>query len=187
MSVMTRAGVCPLLAPERRLLFAENPVISDHEGQPTLMIRLANERHQQHQQRQCEAMAVQEYRQRRRASRFARFYELPLSRNESPAAGAELDPVSRHRRGQPLYDFTAEDLETTTSRSSVVVPDTTWLQAANRPCPQTYEHPTSASVTAMRNPETTEDGRLRSITAGSMRRCRTRACKAGATVMRAKI
>ncbi|WP_456757286.1 hypothetical protein [Bradyrhizobium sp. USDA 4011] len=31
--------------PSARLLFADNPVISDHEGQLTLMIRLANERH----------------------------------------------------------------------------------------------------------------------------------------------
>jgi inward rectifier potassium channel len=31
--------------PSACLLFADNPVISDHDGRPTLMVRLANERH----------------------------------------------------------------------------------------------------------------------------------------------
>src|SRR3954465_16019584 len=45
MSVMTGLVFARFSRPSARLLFAESPVISDHEGQPTLMIRLANERH----------------------------------------------------------------------------------------------------------------------------------------------
>ena len=33
------------LRPNARLLFADHPVISTHEGRPTLMVRFVNERH----------------------------------------------------------------------------------------------------------------------------------------------
>src|ERR1700731_4140158 len=45
MSLMTGLIFARFSRPHARLLFADNPVISIHEGQPTLMVRLANERH----------------------------------------------------------------------------------------------------------------------------------------------
>src|SRR5579864_8921481 len=45
MSLMTGLIFARFSRPSARLLFADNPVISEHEGKPTLMIRLANERH----------------------------------------------------------------------------------------------------------------------------------------------
>jgi inward rectifier potassium channel len=45
MSLMTGLIFARFSRPSARLLFADNPVISDHEGEQTLMIRLANERH----------------------------------------------------------------------------------------------------------------------------------------------
>ena len=45
MSVMTGLVFARFSRPNARLLFANNPVISCHEGLPTLMVRFANERH----------------------------------------------------------------------------------------------------------------------------------------------
>ncbi len=45
MSLMTGLIFARFSRPNARLLFAEHPVISIHEGKPTLMLRLANERH----------------------------------------------------------------------------------------------------------------------------------------------
>src|ERR1700719_3466182 len=45
MSLMTGLIFARFSRPNARLLFADNAVISNHEGVPTLMIRLANERH----------------------------------------------------------------------------------------------------------------------------------------------
>src|SRR6202048_2877399 len=45
MSLMTGLIFARFSRPSARLLFADTPVISDHEGQQTLMIRLAHERH----------------------------------------------------------------------------------------------------------------------------------------------
>jgi inward rectifier potassium channel len=44
MSLMTGLIFARFSRPNARLLFVDNPVISIHEGKPTLMIRLANER-----------------------------------------------------------------------------------------------------------------------------------------------
>ena len=45
MSLMTGLIFARFSRPNARLLFADHPVISNNEGKPTLMIRLANERH----------------------------------------------------------------------------------------------------------------------------------------------
>src|SRR6476661_4328132 len=45
MSLMTGLIFARFSRPNARLLFADHPVVSNHEGKPTLMVRLANERH----------------------------------------------------------------------------------------------------------------------------------------------
>ena len=45
MSLMTGLIFARFARPNARLLFAENPVISNYEGKPTLMVRFVNERH----------------------------------------------------------------------------------------------------------------------------------------------
>ena len=45
MSLMTGLIFARFSRPNARLLFADNPVISHHDGKPTLMLRFANERH----------------------------------------------------------------------------------------------------------------------------------------------
>src|SRR5512143_1648993 len=45
MSLMTGLIFARFARPNARLLFADNPVISSHDGKPTLMVRFANERH----------------------------------------------------------------------------------------------------------------------------------------------
>jgi len=45
MSLMTGLIFARFARPNARLLFADHPVVSNHEGKPTLMVRFANERH----------------------------------------------------------------------------------------------------------------------------------------------
>src|SRR5580700_5813870 len=45
MSLMTGLIFARFSRPNARLLFAKSPVISNHDGKPTLMVRFANERH----------------------------------------------------------------------------------------------------------------------------------------------
>ena len=99
MSLMTGLIFARFSRPSARLLFADNPVISDHEGEPTLMIRLANERHNIISNATARLWLFKNIVSKEGES-FRRFYELPLVAQRKPGAGAELDAVSRHRRGQ---------------------------------------------------------------------------------------
>src|SRR6476646_8932634 len=84
MSVMTGLLFARFSRPNARLLFADNPVISSHEGQPTLMVRLANERHNIIGNATARLWLL-----RNEASlegrTFRRFFELSLVRSEHPA------------------------------------------------------------------------------------------------------
>src|SRR6266851_4682562 len=84
MSLMTGLIFARFSRPNARLLFAENPVISDHEGKPTLMIRFVNERHNIIGNAAAKLWLIRnEVSLEGGASR--RFYELLLVRNEHPA------------------------------------------------------------------------------------------------------
>jgi inward rectifier potassium channel len=110
MSLMTGLIFARFSRPNARLLFANNPVISSHEGKPTLMVRLANERHNIISNATARLWLFKNVVSMEGQS-FRRFYELPLVRNESPALALSwtlyhvLDELS------PLYGLNAEDLE----------------------------------------------------------------------------
>ena len=84
MSLMTGLIFARFSRPNARLLFADNPVISNHEGKPTLMVRLANERHNIISNATARLWLFKNIVSMEGLS-FRRFYELPLVRNESPA------------------------------------------------------------------------------------------------------
>jgi len=84
MSLDDRADLCAILAAECRLLFADHPVISSHEGKPTLMIRFANERHDIIGKRHRRLWLLKNVVSMEGQS-LRRFYELPLVQNEHPA------------------------------------------------------------------------------------------------------
>src|ERR1017187_4427895 len=82
MSLMTGLIFARFSRPNARLLFADNPVISNHEGKPTLMVRLANERHNIIGNATARLWLFKNAVSLEGQS-FRRFYELPLIRNES--------------------------------------------------------------------------------------------------------
>src|ERR1700716_1279620 len=118
MSLMTGLIFARFSRPNARLLFADNPVISSHEGVPTLMVRLANERHNIISNASARlwlfrnGVSVE-------GQAFRRFYELPLLRNESPALALSWTLYHALDEESPLYGLSADDLAA--SRASLVV------------------------------------------------------------------
>ena len=90
MSLMTGLIFARFSRPNARLLFADYPVISSHDGKPTLMLRLANERHNIISNATARVWLFKNGVSMEGQS-FRRFYELPPLRNESPALA-----LSRH-------------------------------------------------------------------------------------------
>ena len=110
MSLMTGLIFARFSRPNARLLFAEHPVISNHEGKPTLMIRLANERHNIISNATARLWLFKNIVSMEGQS-FRRFYELALVAERKPSAGAELDAVSHPRRDKSAIWPHGRDLE----------------------------------------------------------------------------
>src|SRR5216684_5685057 len=120
MSLMTGLIFARFSRPNARLLFAENPVISNHEGVPTLMIRLANERHNIISNATARLWLIRnEVSLEGGASR--RFYELPLVRNEHPALALSWTLYHVIDETSPLYRMNADDLAASEVSLVVVV------------------------------------------------------------------
>src|SRR6202045_175516 len=81
MSPMTGLIFARFSRPNARLLFADNPVISSHDGKPTLMVRFANERHNIIGNATARLWLLKNV-VSMEGRPLRRFYELPLVRNE---------------------------------------------------------------------------------------------------------
>jgi inward rectifier potassium channel len=140
MSLMTGLIFARFSRPRARLLFANNPVISRHDGMPTLMLRLANER-----QNIIGNASARLWMFRNVVTAEGRsvrtFRELALLRNESPALSLSwtlfhvLDELS------PLYKLSAADLEADDVSFVVVVSGYDVVAAQTVHARKSYEHP----------------------------------------------
>ena len=162
MSLMTGLIFARFSRPNARLLFADNPVISSHEGKPTLMVRFANERHNIIGNATARLWLLKNV-VSMEGRPFRRFYELPLVRNEHPGAGAELDALSRARRAKPaLRARCRRPRGVRRFRSCVVVSGYDVVAAQTVHARKSYDH--SDIRFGHRYADilgTTEDGRLR--------------------------
>src|ERR1700680_5203043 len=118
MSLMTGLIFARFSRPNPRLLFADHPVISSHEGKPTLMIRFANERHNIIGNATAKLWLLKNVLSTEGQS-LRRFYELPLVRNEHPALALSWTLYHILDEQSPLYGLDADDLAA--SKVSLVV------------------------------------------------------------------
>jgi inward rectifier potassium channel len=143
------------------LLFVENPVISDHEGKPTLMLRLANERHNIISNATARLWVFKDIVSMEGQS-FRRFYELPLTRNESPALALSWTLFHILDEESPLYGLDTEGLAASNVTLVVVVSGYDAIAAQTVHARKSWDHPEIrighryAEIL-----DTTEDGRLR--------------------------
>ncbi len=120
MSLMTGLIFARFSRPNARLLFAHHPVISTHEGTPTLMIRLANERHNIIGNATAKLWLLRNVVTLEGRS-FRRFYQLPLVRSEHPALALSWTLYHAIDEQSPLYGLDAEQIEAAAVSLMVVV------------------------------------------------------------------
>ena len=161
MSLMTGLIFARFSRPSARLLFADNPVISDHEGEPTLMIRLANERHNIISNATARLWLFKDIVSKEGQS-FRRFYELPLSRSESPALALSWTLFHIIDEASALHGLNAHELESLKVSLVMVVSGYDVVAAQTVHARKSYDYPDFrfghryAEILG-----TTEDGRLR--------------------------
>src|ERR1700728_4497454 len=109
MSVMTGLIFTRFSRPNARLLFADNPVIFTHDGKLTLMLRLANERHNIISNATAKLWLFKNM-VSMEGERLRRFYELPLTQNQNPGLAISWTLYHVIDENSPLYDANADDL-----------------------------------------------------------------------------
>jgi inward rectifier potassium channel len=161
MSLMTGLIFARFSRPNARLLFAENPVVSNHDGIPTLMVRFANERHNIIGNATARIWLLRDEASQEGRS-YRRFYELPLVRSEHPALALSWTLYHVLDEQSPLYGLDADDLDAANVSLVVVVSGYDVVAAQTVHGRQSYDHSDIrfghhyADIL-----DTAEDGRLR--------------------------
>ncbi|WP_245334779.1 ion channel [Bradyrhizobium mercantei] len=161
MSLMTGLIFARFSRPSARLLFADNPVISNHDDQPTLMIRLANERHNIIANATARLWLFKNDLSKEGMS-YRRFFELPLVRSESPALALSWTVFHVIDQDSPLHGLDAADLEAINAGLGLIVSGYDDVAAQTVHARKSYEH--SDIRFGHRYAEilrATDDGRLR--------------------------
>ena len=161
MSLMTGLIFARFSRPNARLLFADNPVISSHDGKPTLMVRFANERHNIIGNATARLWLLKNV-VSMEGRPLRRFYELPLVRNEHPALALSWTLYHVLDEESPLYGLNADDLDASKVSLIVVVSGYDVVAAQTVHARRSYDH--SDIRFGQRYADiigTSEDGRIR--------------------------
>jgi inward rectifier potassium channel len=139
MSLMTGLVFSRFSRPRARLLFANNPVISTREGKPTLMVRLANERHNIIGNATARLWVLKNIVDSD-GEFLRRFSELSLQKNEHPALALTWTLFHVLDEKSPLYDLDADDMKAASISLVVVVSGYDVVAAQTIHSRRSYDH-----------------------------------------------
>jgi inward rectifier potassium channel len=109
LAVMTGLIFARFSRPRARFLFADNPVVTVHQGQPTLMIRIANERNNTISQATARLWLLR-METTLEGVAYRRYHELLLDRREHPMFMLSWSIFHVIDETSPLYRVTPADL-----------------------------------------------------------------------------
>ena len=107
LAVMTGLVFSRFSRPRARLIYAENAVIARHNGQPTLMVRLANARNNFITNASAKVWVIRPE-ESREGRRMTRFVPLRLDRDENPIFALTWTLMHIIDEASPLYGMDAE-------------------------------------------------------------------------------
>ncbi len=110
LAVMTGLIFARFSRPRARFVFAQHPVVSVHDGRPTLMIRIANARHNTISRANARLWLIRAERTKE-GDQLRRFYELKLDRREHPMFVLSWMLFHVIDEDSPLHGSTGADLE----------------------------------------------------------------------------
>ena len=112
LAVMTGLIFARFSRPRARFVFAEHPVVTVHQGQPTLMMRVANARNNTISQANARLWLFRlEY--TAEGHQLRRFHELKLERQEHPMFALSWTLLHRIDENSALFGMTFEELDKT--------------------------------------------------------------------------
>jgi inward rectifier potassium channel len=161
MSLMTGLIFARFSRPNARLLFVDNPVIFSHDGKPTLMLRLANERHNIISNATAKLWFFKNI-VTLEGEQLRRFYELQLTQSQNPGLALSWTLYHVLDEKSALYGLSADDLAAFKASLVVVVSGYDVVAAQTVHARKSYEY--SDIRFGHRYVDilgTSEDGRLR--------------------------
>lgn len=112
LAVMTGLIFARFSRPRARFIFARHPIVGRHRGQKTLMIRVANERHNTISQATARLWLLRLENVGER-DQLRRFHELKLDRSEHPMFALSWTIFHVIDKASPLHGLSAADLAAT--------------------------------------------------------------------------
>jgi inward rectifier potassium channel len=109
LAVMTGLVFARFSRPRARFIFAQYPIVAQHEGQPTLMIRVANARHNTISGATARLWLIRGEHSAE-GQYFRRYYQLDLRRNENPVFALSWTIFHVIDESSPLYGASPDDL-----------------------------------------------------------------------------
>jgi inward rectifier potassium channel len=110
LAVMTGLIFARFSRPRARFVFADHPVVTRHDGRTTLMIRVANARHNTISRANARLWLIRAERTKE-GDQLRRFYELKLDRRDHPMFVLSWMLFHVIDKDSPLHESTAADLE----------------------------------------------------------------------------
>ncbi len=108
LAVMTGLIFARFSRPRARFVFARHPVVTTYQGEPTLMIRVANARHDTISQATARLWLFRLENTKER-EQFRRYYELKLERSEHPMFSLSWTLLHVIDKASAFYGLTADD------------------------------------------------------------------------------
>ena len=139
MSLMTGMIFFRFSRPSARLLFANNPVIAIQDGEPTLMVRFANERHNIIGNATARLWVLKNTISKE-GQPIRRFSELSLLKNEHPALALSWTLYHTLDETSPLYNLNADEIGAASIAVVVVVSGYDVVAAQTIHARKTYDH-----------------------------------------------
>src|ERR1700722_4040457 len=139
MSLMTGMIFFRFSRPSARLLFANNPVIAIQDGEPTLMVRFANERHNIIGNATARLWVLKNTISKE-GQPIRRFSELSLLKNEHPALALSWTLYHPLDETSPLYNLNADEMGAASIAVVVVVSGYDVVAAQTIHARKTYDH-----------------------------------------------
>jgi inward rectifier potassium channel len=108
LAVMTGLIFARFSRPRARFVFARHPVVTTYQGEPTLMIRFANARHNTISQATARLWLLR-LESTKEGEQFRRYYELKLDRREHPMFSLSWTLLHLIDETSAFYGMTADD------------------------------------------------------------------------------
>lgn len=139
MAVITSLVFARFSKPTARILFSRVAVITPHDGVPTLMLRVANQRQSYILEAQASLTLVRDE-ETSEGHSLRRFHELKLERTRSPMFALTWQIMHRIDESSPLHGVTAQAIRDGDMRLAVTLSGVDEIFAAGITARHTYAH-----------------------------------------------